>query len=314
MDRNSQFYAQVQLLVRVLPFVAKEQCFALKGGTAINLFVRDLPRLSVDIDLTYLPVESREDSLRHVHEALGRIASDLRQALPGCSVVESYQDAEDSLRLTVRQAGATIKIELSPVLRGSVAPPTLRTVTETVERDFGFAEMQVLDLPDLYGGKICAALDRQHPRDLFDVKLLLENEGLTEAIRKTFIVYLISHPRTMHELLRPTRKDLGRLYEQEFSSMTTSPISLTELEQVREALISAISSGLTGHEKQFLLTFKAGQPEWALLGLPDIVKLPAVRWKLQNLAKLSNDRRSDLLAKLREVLGKVSSQKDSMAD
>ena len=47
---------QVQLLIRVLPSIAEEACFALKGGTAINLFVRDMPRLSVDIDLTYLPV------------------------------------------------------------------------------------------------------------------------------------------------------------------------------------------------------------------------------------------------------------------
>lgn len=303
MDTNSQFYAQVQLLVRVLPFVAKEQCFALKGGTAINLFVRDLPRLSVDIDLTYLPIESREDSLRHVHEALGRIAADLRQALPGCSVVESYQDDDDSLRLTVRQSGATIKIELSPVLRGSVTDPVLRTVSETVEREFGFAEMQVLDLPDLYGGKICAALDRQHPRDLFDVKQLLENEGLTDDIRKAFLVYLISHSRTMHELLRPTRKELTKLYEQEFSSMTTAPVTQTELEQVREALIAAISSGLTMDEKRFLLLFKATQPEWALLGLPGVEHLPAVRWKLQNLAKLSDVHRKELLLHLQQALG-----------
>lgn len=305
MNRSSPFYSQVQLLVRVLPLVAKETCFALKGGTAINLFVRDLPRLSVDIDLTYLPIESREDSLRHVREALSRIAVDLRQALPGCEVVESYQDKEDSLRLNVRHAGATIKIELSPVLRGSVQDPVVRAVTEIVEREFGFAEMQVLDLPDLYGGKICAALDRQHPRDLFDVKLLLENEGLTDDIRKAFLVYLISHPRTMHELLRPTRKDLTQLYEQEFSSMTTLPVTLAELEQVHETLIATIHAGLTHEEKQFLLKFKVGQPDWALLGLSDIERLPAVRWKLQNLAKLPADRRDQLLARLREALGET---------
>jgi hypothetical protein len=46
-------------LIRVLPSIAEEACFALKGGTAINLFVRDMPRLSVDIDLTYLPVQPR---------------------------------------------------------------------------------------------------------------------------------------------------------------------------------------------------------------------------------------------------------------
>lgn len=311
MNRNSQFYAQVQLLVRVLPFVAKESCFALKGGTAINLFVRDLPRLSVDIDLTYLPIESREDSLRHVHEALGRIATDLRQALAGCNVVESYKDDEDSLRLTVRQNNATIKIELSPVLRGSVADPILRKVTETVEREFGFAEIQVLGLPDLYGGKICAALDRQHPRDLFDVKLLLENEGLTDSIRKAFIVYLISHSRTMHELLQPTRKDLTRLYDQEFSNMTTSPVAQAELEQVRETLISTINSGLAANERQFLLSFKATEPDWALLGLSGVEQLPAVRWKLQNLAKLTDAKRRELAEKLQRTLSDEASGRAS---
>lgn len=59
MDSNSPFYAQVQLLLRVLPFVAQESCFALKGGTAINLFVRDFPRLSVDIDLVFLAEDNR---------------------------------------------------------------------------------------------------------------------------------------------------------------------------------------------------------------------------------------------------------------
>ena len=66
MDKNSQYYKQVSLLISVLPYVAKEKCFALKGGTAINLFIRDFPRLSVDIDLTYLPLELRPDALKNI--------------------------------------------------------------------------------------------------------------------------------------------------------------------------------------------------------------------------------------------------------
>ena len=56
MPFNKKYSDQVALLMSVIPAVAEESCFALKGGTAINLFIRDLPRLSVDIDLTYLPV------------------------------------------------------------------------------------------------------------------------------------------------------------------------------------------------------------------------------------------------------------------
>ncbi|TCQ91865.1 nucleotidyltransferase AbiEii toxin of type IV toxin-antitoxin system [Rahnella sp. JUb53] len=63
MDRESIYYRQVQLLLQLLPFIAKHDCFALKGGTAINLFIRNFPRLSVDIDLVYLPVLDREESL-----------------------------------------------------------------------------------------------------------------------------------------------------------------------------------------------------------------------------------------------------------
>ena len=66
---------QVALLIRILPLVAQEASFALKGGTAINLFVRDLPRLSVDIDLVYLPVADREMSLAAIRAGLARIGA-----------------------------------------------------------------------------------------------------------------------------------------------------------------------------------------------------------------------------------------------
>jgi len=176
MDRNNPYFKQAELLVRVLPNVARETCFALKGGTAINLFVRNLPRLSVDIDLVYLPIEGRNASLTGIDNALNRIADSLEFNSPAYAVVRQIDGR--GKRLLVRSDGAQIKIELSPVLRGSVFLPVMMTVSESVEELFGFAEIQVLSLPDLYGGKICAALDRHHPRDLFDVKLLLDNEGI----------------------------------------------------------------------------------------------------------------------------------------
>ncbi len=168
MDRNSPSFKQAELLVRVLPNIARETCFALKGGTAINLFVRNLPRLSVDIDLVYLPIEDRTTSLTGINSALNRIADSLEFSSPAYEVIRQIEGR--SKRLLVRSTETQIKIDLSPVLRGSVFPPVMMTVSEPVEESFGFAEIQVLSLPDLYGGKICAALDRQHPRDLFDVK------------------------------------------------------------------------------------------------------------------------------------------------
>jgi predicted nucleotidyltransferase component of viral defense system len=151
------FEAQAALLVRALPYVAAETCFALKGGTAINLFVRNLPRLSVDIDLVYLPIEDRETSLLGIRSALARIAQSVRKAMPGSVVTENA--AADGTRLVVRQRSAQIKIEVTPVLRGTVHPVDLRTVHPAAEDRFGFAEIQVVSFADLYAGKMVAALD-----------------------------------------------------------------------------------------------------------------------------------------------------------
>ena len=301
MDRNSIYYKQVQLLVRLFPIVTRETCFALKGGTAINLFVRDLPRLSVDIDLVYLPLEDRETSLRNVHAALTRIANNIRQEILGSAVIASHEET-DALRIFVTQGDARIKIELSPVLRGSVFPPDIMSVKPSVEEEFGYAEMPVLTLSDLYAGKLCAALDRQHPRDLFDVKLLLENEGISAELRQTFLVYLISHSRPITELIAPTRKDIRGIFEGEFANMTTIPVTVANLEETREQLIKIIKSELTEQEKKFLLSFKARNPDWELLGLHGVKELPAVRWKMQNLLKMPEDKHAKALKALEEIL------------
>lgn len=302
MDTNSEYYKQVQLLTRVLPFVAEEKCFALKGGTAINLFIRDLPRLSVDIDLVYLPMEDREAALANITAALNRIAETIVKALPDVRIQKSFESQADALRLIIKQGDVQIKIELSPVLRGSVFPEDIREVTKSVESQFGYVEMQVLSIPDLYAGKICAALDRQHPRDLFDVKFLFENEGLSDDLRKTFLVYLISHNRTMAELLRPSRKDLRSTYEGEFVRMAQIDVSLEELESVREKLIVDLNASLTDQEKQFLMSFKSLAPDWSLLDLQDVEKLPAVRWKMFNLGKMNKERHAQALKSLEEIL------------
>lgn len=212
MKKDSIYYRQVQLLVRILPLLDSEKCFALKGGTAINLFYRELPRLSVDIDLLYLPSEGREEALANIREALSRLSELIKKTIPGIRIQNTHEQG-NALRLILQVEDIRVKVELSPVIRGSVFPEVRMEVCETVEREFGYAEIQVASLPDLYAGKIAAALDRQHPRDLFDVKFLLENEGFTENLRKTFLVFLISHQRPMAELLAPHRKDIREIYE-----------------------------------------------------------------------------------------------------
>ena len=236
---HESYRRQVALLLRAMPIIAQEESFALKGGTAINLFVRDLPRLSVDIDLTYLPLLPRTRALGAIDKAMKRIAARLQRAIRGSRLTQGAIEGSVN-KMYVREAGVQIKIEVTPVMRGCAYEAELRTVSPAVEAAFGFAEMKVLSFPDLYAGKIVAALDRQHPRDLFDVRDLLANEGIDDALRKAFIVYLISHDRPMAEVLPPTRKDISGEYARGFDGMTDEPVPLDELTAAREAIIAEI--------------------------------------------------------------------------
>lgn len=304
--KESPYFKQAELMLRAIPHVAAETCFALKGGTAINLFVQDMPRLSVDIDLAYLPVEeSRETALNKISEALHRIAAAIKKAIPGAKVQESRaQEPERIAKLIVSTGQAQIKIEPNEVIRGSVFPVEERELTKRAEEMFERSVTAwTLSVPDLYGGKLCAALDRQHPRDLFDVRVLLEQEGVTDEIRKAFVVYLASHDRPISELLDPTRKDIRQVYEGEFAGMTVDKIAYEDLIAARERLIEIVKYDLTEDEKAFLISLKEGQPKWSVMGIEGIEKLPAIQWKLKNIQRMNEKKRAASLDKLKRTLG-----------
>ena len=286
-----------------MPFIADETCFALKGGTAINLFVRNMPRLSVDIDLTYVPVQPRKESLSAIDAAFGPIIGRIKKIIPGAQITESRTEAART-RLLVRAEGVQIKIEVTPVLRGCVYQPELRRVAQAVEEAFGFAEMPVVSFADLYAGKLVAALDRQHPRDFFDVRDLLRNEGIDDALRRAFLVYLISHDRPMHEVLRATRKNISGEFLRGFSGMTEKPVTLEELMAAREALIADVVGKMPAEHRNFLVGFERGTPDWTLLGLPAAAELPAVKWRQINLDTLTAEKRAALVAELENALEK----------
>jgi predicted nucleotidyltransferase component of viral defense system len=291
-------------MIRSLPHVAAEDCFALKGGTAINLFWRDLPRLSVDIDLTYVPVEAREPSLENIGAALSRVAARLERIIPGVHLHKATaKDSGRVVRLFVQDDAARIVIEPNHVIRGTVFPTQERDLVPSAEDLFEMAvTVRTVSFADLYGGKICAALDRQHPRDLFDVKLLLDEDGISEDVRKAFVVYLASHNRPMSELLDPARKDLRAAYENEFVGLAGIAVTHDDLVAARETLVDSLRTGLTTAEREFLLSIKAGEPRWDLMELPGIETLPAIQWKLANIEKMTPAKRHDALARLQAIL------------
>ena len=291
---------QVELLTRCLPAIASAPDFALKGGTAINLFLQDMPRLSVDIDLTYLPISDRDTALTDIRTQLATILEALRRTVPGVNVQLVEGDAP---KLLVEKSGARIKVEPSVVIRGSLVPPVSSELCSAAQEAYElFVEVQHLDSADLYGGKLCAALDRQHPRDLFDIMHLQAAGPIPDQTRQAFVAYLAGHRRPIAELLAPNRTSIEDLFANHFSGMTEQPIQLAELETARTQLFEWASSALTGNERQFLLSIKQGEPDWTLLPFEGLDRWPAIQWKLHNIRKMSERRHEAATSRLREVL------------
>jgi predicted nucleotidyltransferase component of viral defense system len=280
---REEYKKQVNLLLSILPEIAKEECFALHGGTAINLFVRDMPRLSVDIDLTYLPLEDFEASRINMNEALKRIVVSIQKVLPDSKI---HHD-EKTCKLIVNDNKVSVKVEVSLMGRGSIYEPQVMELCKKAQKEFNaFVETRVLNYGLLFGGKICAALDRQHPRDLFDVLHLLNNEGFTDEVKLGFLFYLLGHSRPMHEILAPNLQDQSSAMETQFSGMTTDGFNYKEFEKTREQLIKVIHQRLTESDKNFLMGILKLQPDWTIY---DFKEFPSVKWKLQNLEKLKRE-------------------------
>ena len=279
---NKAYKKQVSLLLDVLPFIAEEEDIALHGGTAINLFVRNMPRLSVDVDLTYLPVEDRNTSLKNIAAILRRIQARLESTIIGISIEPKINVG----KLFISKNNALIKLEINLVGRGTYKNPETVILCERTQEEFDvFVEMKMVPMEQLYGGKICAALDRQHPRDLFDIKYLLENEGFTDELKAGFIYALLGSERPIYEILNPHRLDQEEALLNQFDGMTSEPFTYKDYENTREKLIELIQNSLTQKDKEFLTGFKELQPDWSLYPYE---QYPSIRWKLLNLQKLKD--------------------------
>ena len=282
---------QVRLLLDVLPLVMEEAVFALKGGTAINLFEWDMPRLSVDIDLTYLPTQGRDESLAAISSALDRVAASIERRLAPTKVTKPVQGGERmEVKLNCQRRRTQVKIEVNPTLRGHLMPVRLMPCSDSVQDQFeAFTEARVLSRGELFGGKICAALDRQHPRDLFDVKLMLEHHGLTDEIRYGMIAALVSHKRPVIELIRPTPKDQRDAFKAKFEGMTLLPFSYDDHVATLERLVHSIRSALNEDDLAFLHSFEAGDPAWDRFPLDGLAELPAPQFKLLNIRRFRQE-------------------------
>jgi len=296
----------VRLLLRVAPDVFAGDLFALKGGTAINLFLRDMPRLSVDLDLVFtdhtLP---RAEALQAITSGLQTIGDRLHKT--GFSVRKIGNKEMGDTKLVIEDGTSMVKIEVNTVLRGTVLPVEHHSLTKSAS-DLFLAELQLPTLThaELYGGKLVAALDRQHPRDLFDVHLLFENEGITEAMVECFVIYLSAHDHPPHDVLDSRDKDISRTYQDQFEGMATVPVTLDQLVATRTRLRDELSKRLTMRQRNFLLSLVRAEPDWSLLDCQHVSELPGIQWKLLNIRKFRDQKPegfAEQIRKMEELLG-----------
>jgi predicted nucleotidyltransferase component of viral defense system len=296
------FEKQTQLLLKILEVAISDTSYALKGGTAINFFHMNMPRLSVDIDLAYIKINSREEFLAENELFFNKLKAEITKRY-GYNVRLVQTKDLLSKQVIVSDNEAEIKIEANLVLRGTVYPSVILNSCEKIEQDYGLKlKTNTLSFEDLFAGKFCAALDRQHPRDLFDVMMFFKEKTITESLKKAFIVYLISGNRPISELINPNRLNHRIPFENEFVGMTDVIVSYEELENARERLIQELNRALEKEDRAFLLSFKAGNPNWDLLGIEHIKHMPAIKWKLMNIQKMTPEKHREMLRKLEEKL------------
>ena len=275
---NEKYIEQVKLLLEVLPLIANEKCFALKGGTAINMFYNNLPRLSVDIDLVYTVIENREDSCTHINEALQR----LKAAFTKIGFSANITGTNVEKKIICSNSVTSIKIEPNYTLRGTVLSTVFADVYPKVEEEFAYAGMNVLAKEEVYAGKICAALDRQHPRDLFDITQLYENGGLTDKMLDVFLYYLLGHNRPVHEVLNCNIQDKQEIMQTEFVGMTDIPFTYEQHCKTLKRLKVDLLQRLNKHY-EFISDFVQLKADFSKSPFPEAEKLPALQWKLRNL-------------------------------
>lgn len=281
---SPEYKERVRLLLRIIPIVSDEECFAIHGGTAINLFIQNLPRYSVDIDLTYIPIEPRNESLNRIKAGLATIKSKIIKSIPGIRVDEKPNKLMCSLN------GSLVKIEVNDVKRGVVSEPTTIALCKLAQEEFGvFCKARIVPLTQLYGGKITAALDRQHPRDLFDVKLMFDYIKDFEEIRHGFIFCLLGSDRPLFESMNPNLNNQREALNNQFEGMSSTPFTYNEYEQTRLTLIEYINSNLSKRDKEFLVSFEDGEPQWEESDYCNFENYPSIQWKLFNILKLKSN-------------------------
>ncbi|MDP3912496.1 MAG: nucleotidyl transferase AbiEii/AbiGii toxin family protein [Bacteroidota bacterium] len=278
---NEIFRKQVALLILFMPLVYKIKDFAVHGGTAINLFVKDMPRFSVDIDLTYLPLKNRNESLQEINNNLLILKQQIEKAIPGIRVIHKSK----VWKLLCTKGDAGVKIEVNGTKRGIIGEVEEWELCEKAQKEFKMScTARIVPFSLLYGGKIAAALGRQHPRDLFDCKYM-EVESFAD-VKDGLMFFLLGSDRPLVEFLQPNLVDQKQALKNQFQGMSDVPFDYDDFYKTRKTLIENVNQNLTDTDRDFLISFENGVPDWDKCCAGDLNDYPAIQWKLKNILTL----------------------------
>jgi hypothetical protein len=205
-------------------------------------------------------------------------------------LMEGLTSLRPDVVLELLQACTSVKVKRTFMVLAEIERHSWFERLDTSAIDFGSGKRSLIK-----GGYL-------HPRDLFDIKMLLSHEGITNDIRRAFVVYLACHDRPMHEVLAPALHDMRTVFDNEFEGLTTEAVTYEELETARSFLIKEIHALLLDTERRFLLSIKTGEPQWNLLPVEGIENLPALQWKLTNIRRMDKTKHRRQVNMLKETL------------
>lgn len=278
---NKIYQKQVALLIRIMPLIYKIKDFAVHGGTAINLFHKNMPRYSVDIDLTYIPIQDRDESLKTIKQHLTTLKGNIEKSIPNIKIIPKY----DVLKLQCTLNEATVKIEVNGTKRGIIGQLEDKILCSKAQEEFSMAcKARTVSFSQLYGGKITAALSRQHPRDLFDCKYM--EISSFDDVKHGFLLCLLGSDKPIIESLQPNNINQEEALENQFKGMTEFEFNYADYIETRNNLITQVNNSLTAEDKDFIISFEEGSPNWDKCYAGDLSNFPSIKWKLQNIIKL----------------------------
>lgn len=283
---NNIYREQVALLIRIMPSVYRIKEFAVHGGSAINLFYKDMPRYSVDIDLTYIPIKPRQESLDDINNKLSELKGYIERSVPGIHIIPKPK----VWKLQCTLGSATVKIEVNGTKRGLLGETVDKHLCKKAQEEFQMTCIaRTVSYTQLYGGKIAAALARQHPRDLFDCKYM-EYDSFDD-VKDGLMLSLLGSDKPIVESLNPNPIDQSEALENQFSGMTDIPFSYEDYENTRKQLVKNVNDSLTNDDRDFLISFEEGAPEWSKCSAGELSGYPSIQWKLKNIERLKEANR-----------------------